>query len=552
MPLPPGWVANIAPSGRVYFTNFGNRETTWTDPRTGEETPFASNNHDAIENEENSEIPESEIPLPDGWVQRIAPTGRTFFINFRNNKTTFKDPRTGEETPIPNGSEEEHQRISLSTQISDNLGPLPDGWEERLAEDGRIFFIDHENKITSWEDPRFLNPTRAGRKTEYFRDYKYKYEQFMKDLRRGRSDHINAGIKMRLRRNNVFSDSYNILNRLDRNEVRRLRNRLWIEFEGEVGYDYGGVSREWFEILSTEMFNPYYGLFEYSAVDNYTLQINSNSGLCNHDHLAVFRFIGRVTGMAIMHKRLLNGFFIRPFYKMMLGKKITLADMESVDAEYFNSLVWIQDNDPECLDLTFQVEEEVFGEMTETELVSGGKNRKVTEENKTEYIDLVIKWRFVSRVRDQMTHFLQGVSDIIPLKMIKTFDEGELEFLISGIGVIDVKDWKDNTEYKNYRPTDKVILWFWRLVLSLRDEMRSKLLQFVTGTSRVPFNGFKELHGSNGPCKFKISKAGSPDGLPRAHTCFNRLDLPEYLSYRDLKRKIITAVEYSQGFGGVD
>ena len=145
------------------------------------------------------------------------------------------------------------------------------------------------------------------------------------------------------------------------------------------------------------------------------------------------------------------------------------------------------------MDLTFQVEEEVFGEMTETELVSGGKNRKVTEENKTEYIDLVIKWRFVSRVRDQMTHFLQGVSDIIPLKMIKTFDEGELEFLISGIGVIDVKDWKDNTEYKNYRPTDKVILWFWRLVLSLRDEMRSKLLQFVTGTSRVPFNGFKVM-----------------------------------------------------------
>ena len=108
-----------------------------------------------------------------------------------------------------------------------------------------------------------------------------------------------------------------------------------------------------------------------------------------------------------------------------------------------------------------------------------------------EYIDMVIKWRFVSRIRDQMAHFLQGISDIIPLKMIKTFDEGELEFLMSGIGVIDVKDWKDNTEYKNYRPTDKVILWFWRMVLSFGDEMRSKLLQFVTGTSRVPYNGFK-------------------------------------------------------------
>ncbi len=41
--------------------------------------------------------------------------------------------------------------------------------------------------------------------------------------------------------------------------------RLWIEFLGEKGLDYGGVQREWFFLLSREMFNPYYGLFEYSA-----------------------------------------------------------------------------------------------------------------------------------------------------------------------------------------------------------------------------------------------------------------------------------------------
>jgi hypothetical protein len=47
--------------------------------------------------------------------------------------------------------------------------------------------------------------------------------------------------------------------------------------------------REWFYLLSKEMFNPYYGLFEYSAVDNYTLQINPNSGVCNEDHLSYFK-----------------------------------------------------------------------------------------------------------------------------------------------------------------------------------------------------------------------------------------------------------------------
>lgn len=68
--------------------------------------------------------------------------------------------------------------------------------------------------------------------------------------------------------------------------------------------------------------------------DNYTLQINPNSGLCNEDHLSYFTFIGRVAGLAVFHGKLLDGFFIRPFYKMMLGKQITLNDMESVVSRY--------------------------------------------------------------------------------------------------------------------------------------------------------------------------------------------------------------------------
>ena len=62
-------------------------------------------------------------------------------------------------------------------------------------------------------------------------------------------------------------------------KVDSMRSKLWIIFDGEAGLDYGGLAREWFQQVSKEMFNPYYGLFEYSAVDNYTLQINPNSGM---------------------------------------------------------------------------------------------------------------------------------------------------------------------------------------------------------------------------------------------------------------------------------
>ena len=166
--------------------------------------------------------------------------------------------------------------------------------------------------------------------------------------------------------------------------------------------------------------------------------------------------------------------------------------MESVDTEYFNSLIWIKENDPSELELTFQVDEENFGQTVSVELRPGGKETRVTNDNKDEYIQLVIEWRFINRVRKQMDQFLAGFNELVPLNLIKIFDEGELELLMCGIGCIDVKDWKNNTVYKgDYHPNHIVIQWYWRVVLSFSNEMRSRLLQFVTGTSRVPMNGFK-------------------------------------------------------------
>lgn len=432
----------------------------------------------------------------------------------------------------------------------DDLGPLPDGWEERIHTDGRIFFIDHTARITQWDDPRFNNPNVAGPAVPYSRDYKSKYEYLKSKLPKPPGNVPNK-FELKVSRGRILEDSYRILSGVTC--VDRLRSKLWVEFDGEEVLDYGGASREFFYLLSREMFNPYYGLFEYSAADNYTLQINPCSGMCNEDHLSYFKFIGRVAGMAVYHGKLLDAFFIRPFYKMMLGKPITIKDMESVDTEYYNSLRWIMDNDPAELDLRFSVDEDLFGQMQQRELTAGGADLAVTQENKGRYVDLVIQWRFASRVRPQMNAFLEGLNELVPLALLRLFDEHELELLMCGIGQIDVRDWRRHTVYKGgYHANHVVVQWFWRLVLSFSNEMRSRLLQFVTGTSRVPMNGFAELHGSNGPQPFTLERWGSPSNLPRSHTCFNRLDLPMYESYQDLREKLVQAIEGSESFGGVD
>ncbi|KAJ4921551.1 hypothetical protein JOQ06_024479 [Pogonophryne albipinna] len=612
--LPPGWEERKDGKGRTYFVNHNSRNTTWTrpivqlteggastsaagaaaspggasalaPPPTPSSSSNASNNHlhepqvrrprslssptvtlstpmegannipvrravkDTVSNPQSPQPSPYSSPksqpktqqsfLPPGWEMRIAPNGRPFFIDHNSRVTTWEDPRL--KYPV-------HMRNKTSMEPGE-LGALPPGWEERIHSDGRTFYIDHNTKNTQWEDPRLQNPAITGPAVPYSREFKQKYDYFRKKLKKPAD--IPNRFEMKLHRGNIFEESYRRIMSLKRPDV--LKSRLWIEFESEKGLDYGGVAREWFFLLSKEMFNPYYGLFEYSATDNYTLQINPNSGLCNEDHLSYFKFIGRVAGMAVFHGKLLDGFFIRPFYKMMLGKQISLKDMESVDSEYYNSLKWILENDPTELDLRFCIDEDNFGQTYQVDLKPSGSDMVVTNENKKEYIDLVIQWRFVNRVQKQMNAFLEGFTELIIIDLIKIFDENELELLMCGLGDVDVNDWRQHTVYKNgYCPNHPVIQWFWKVVLLMDAEKRIRLLQFVTGTSRVPMNGFAELYGSNGPQLFTIEQWGTPEKLPRAHTCFNRLDLPTYESFEDLREKLLMAVENAQGFEGVD
>ena len=101
--------------------------------------------------------------------------------------------------------------------------------------------------------------------------------------------------------------------------------------------------------------------------------------------------------------------------------------------------------------------------------------------------------------------------------------------MISGLGKIDVSDWKAHTRLKHCSADSPVVTWFWRAVDAYDEERRARLLQFVTGSSRVPLQGFKALQGSTGsqaPRLFTIHQVDtSTDNLPKAHTWLVRSKL---------------------------
>ncbi|XP_029935117.1 E3 ubiquitin-protein ligase HECW1 [Myripristis murdjan] len=389
---------------------------------------------------------------------------------------------------------------------------------------------------------------RARAPAPYRRDFEAKLRNFYRKLEAKGYGQGPGKIKLLIRREHLLEGTFNQVMAYSRKELQR--NKLYVTFLGEEGLDYSGPSREFFFLLSQELFNPYYGLFEYSANDTYTVQISPMSAFVEN-HLEWFRFSGRILGLALIHQYLLDAFFTRPFYKALLRLPTDLSDLEYLDEEFHQSLQWMKDNDiTDILDLTFTVNEEVFGQVTERELKSGGSNLQVTEKNKKDYIERMAKWRVERGVVQQTEALVRGFYEVVDSRLVSVFDARELELVIAGTAEIDLNDWRSNTEYRGgYHDGHIVMRWFWATVERFNNEQRLRLLQFVTGTSSVPYEGFASLRGSNGLRRFCIEKWGKVTSLPRAHTCFNRLDLPPYPSYTMLYEKLLIAVEETSTFG---
>lgn len=359
--------------------------------------------------------------------------------------------------------------------------------------------------------------TRASARTPapYRRDFEAKLRTFYRKLESKGFGQGPGKLKLHIRRDNLLEDAFTRIMAASKKDLQK--SKLVVIFDHEEGLDYGGPSREFFFHLSRELFNPYYGLFEYSANDTYTVQVSPMSAFVDNYH-DWFRFSGRVLGLALVHQYLLDAFFTRPFYKALLRLSASLSDLESLDQEFHQSLMWIKERDIsiEPLELTFSVTEELLGRVAERELKPGGRNIMVTEKNKKEYLERVVRWRLERGVSEQTESLVRGFYEVVDPRLVSVFDARELELVIAGAAEIDLNDWRAHSEYRSgYHDGHPVVEWFWSSISRFTNEQRLRLLQFVTGTSSIPYEGFSALRGSTGPRKFCIEKWGRPNSLPR-------------------------------------
>jgi len=364
-------------------------------------------------------------------------------------------------------------------------------------------------------------------------------------------------MRIAVRREHLLTDSITAVMSLGREDLRR----IWrFEFMGEMGIDAGGLAKEWFLLVTQAIFDGDSGLWVSSEGNQMLMRINPASEIsCPEDHLIYFRFLGRVLGKALFEGQIVAGHMVQYLYKYMLGWPITFDDLESVDVELYENLKKLLKEPPEnieymCLDFT--TTQNLLGESVTVQLEPKGEDKAVTGDNLYEYLGLYFKYLMLERIRPQVTELLLGFYDVIPEPLLTIFDFQELELMMCGLPTIDMDDWKKHTQYagtfEHTKQSTQVCKWFWDVVCNEFDqEMRARLLQFVTGTSGVPSRGFSVLQGSDGNIKlFTLNGVDLKSTLyPRSHTCFNRLDLPMYRSKKDLREKLQIAVrECATGF----
>ena len=103
-----------------------------------------------------------------------------------------------------------------------------------------------------------------------------------------------------------------------------------------------------------------------------------------------------------------------------------MNDLSILDPALYKGLMELKNykgNVEEDFGLTFSLSETVLGEKRIVDLIPGGRNKSVTNQNRMKYIFLMARYRLNVKIKPQIEYFLLGFYDVIPYQWIQMFNE---------------------------------------------------------------------------------------------------------------------------------
>jgi len=399
-----------------------------------------------------------------------------------------------------------------------------------------------------------------------FRD---RVAMFRRQCDAARAEWLEApGVRIQVARPNLFGSAMAAVSSVPAGHMHR---RLAVEFTDaaglpEAGIDAGGLFKDLWTGVAGVGFDPSYGLFR--ATDQSELFPNPSSALAVGDDDAIFQFLGRVLGKALLEGVTVSPRFAPFFLTKLLGKPAHLHFLSTLDKGLYANLMFVRtyagdvENDL-CLTMVLPTDDELAVgaaaaaaasgraaaglEPTaagEIPLVPGGQDVPVTNQNRLQYVHLVADARLNKSIARQTAAFRRGLDEVIPPAWLRVFSEPELQTLISGTEAgIDVEDLKAHARYSGWGGGDPTVVAFWEVVADMSARERAALLRFVTACERPPPLGFRDL---NPP--FTLQRVPDVSRLPTASTCFNVLKLPAIRSKDRLRERLLASIFSGAGF----
>ncbi|XP_066362074.1 E3 ubiquitin-protein ligase UPL6-like [Miscanthus floridulus] len=452
----------------------------------------------------------------------------------------------------------ENVKTRARAGLSELLTQLQD-WNSRLPFTSASDFYSQEATSENFVSQAILGNTRASeiiKLAPFLAPFTSRVKIFTSQLTSSRQSTSHSALtrqRFKIRRNRLLEDAFDQLSLLSEEDLKGPIRVSFINEHGEeeAGIDGGGIFKDFMENITRAAFDVQYGLFKETA--DHLLYPNPGSGLVHELHLQYFHFLGSLLGKAMYEGILVDLPFATFFLSKLKQKYNFLNDLPSLDPELYRHLLFLKhyNGDISELELYFVIVNNEYGEQCEVELVPGGRDMRVTNDNVITFIHLVANHRLNYQIRAQSTHFLRGFQQLIPKDWIDMFNEHEIQVLISGsLESLDIDDLRSNTNYSaGYHPDHELIEMFWEVLKSLSSDNQKKFLKFVTGCSRGPLLGFQYLEP-----KFCIQRAGVPgleehaDRLPTSATCMNLLKLPPYKSKEQIQTKLLYAINSEAGF----
>lgn len=176
-----------------------------------------------------------------------------------------------------------------------------------------------------------------------------------------------------------------------------------------------------------------------------------------------------------------------------------------------------------------------------------GSSIRLNQSNVEAYLHAYTQWRLVDVASHRWTHMAAQLAAQVPDACFACFDSWKaLQDAISGSSRLSLREWREHASYSGgYTPDTPVVTWFWQWVGEMDQSRRARLLQFATGSPRLPLGGFPGLK-----YPFTISKLAGETGsrLMMSQSCFSQIKLPEYPDAAALTRFADMALDNSNSF----